>query len=252
VREILTNYGDISIIWWDIPGGVINKPRADRIHKTVMDLKPNIVMNNRLGGGYRGDTETPEQKIPATGMPGRDWETCMTMNGTWGFKQDDQNWKSSTAMIRMLCDIASKGGNYLLNVGPTCNGEIPQASLDRLAEVGKWMKVNGKAIYATTPAPFPTGVPWGRITQNGNNLFLMVFDRPKDGVLLLPGLKTKVQSACLLADAGKKPLAAVAGDPGVSVTLPEGVTMDPAVTVIVVELENKPEVAPPAPPAQPI
>jgi alpha-L-fucosidase len=251
VREILTDYGDISIIWWDIPGGVIDKPRADRIFKTVMGLKPDIVMNNRLGGGYKGDTETPEQHIPATGMPGRDWETCMTMNGTWGFKQDDQNWKSPAEMIRMLCDIASKGGNYLLNVGPTCEGEIPKASLDSLAEIGKWMKVNGEAIYATSPSPFPGGVPWGRVTQKGKKLYLMVFDRPKDGALLLPGLKTRVKSAHFLADAKKKPLAAAAGEQGVTIALPEGISMDPAATVVAVELADKPEVGPAVPPAQP-
>ncbi|MEI6809098.1 MAG: alpha-L-fucosidase [bacterium] len=247
VREILTNYGDISIIWWDIPGGVIDKPRGDRIHKTVMALKPDIIMNNRLGGGYKGDTETPEQHIPGAGNPVRDWETCMTMNGTWGFKQDDQRWKSSVEMLRMLCDIASKGGNYLLNVGPTCEGEIPQASLDRLAEVGKWTKVNGDAIYATTPAPFPNGVQWGRLTQKGKTLYLMVFDLPKDGALLLPGLKTKVTSAYLLADAAKKPLTVTGGELGVTISIPEGLALDPAATVVTVELADKAMVELPAP-----
>ena len=117
-------------------------------------MQPGIITNNRLGGGYHGDTETPEQYIPATGIPGRDWETCMTMNDTWGYKSYDQNWKSTETLIRNLVDIASKGGNYLLNVGPTSEGLIPEPSVERLKAVGKWMKVNGEAIYATTASPF--------------------------------------------------------------------------------------------------
>ena len=95
----------------------------------LLKLQPGIITNNRLGGGYDGDTETPEQEIPATGYPGgRDWETCMTMNDTWGFKSYDHNWKSTETLIRNLIDIASKGGNYLLNVGPTAEGLIPEPS----------------------------------------------------------------------------------------------------------------------------
>jgi alpha-L-fucosidase len=245
VREILSNYGDIAVIWWDIPGGVINKARADRIHKVVMELRPKIIMNNRLGGGYRGDTETPEQHIPATGYPGRDWETCMTMNDTWGFKKNDHNWKSVSSIIHMLCDIASKGGNYLLNVGPTAEGEIPQASLDRMAAVGLWMKVNGDAIYGTSASPFPKGVSWGRVTQNDNLLYLMVFDLPSDRTLVLPGLTTKVKKAWFLDRANRKSKLVVANDEaGVKVTVPEGVKMSGLATVVVLKLVGKPEVIP--------
>ena len=155
VRELLTNYGkDIpAVIWWDTPTDM-NKERADKIHRVVETLRPDLITNNRLGGGYQGDTETPEQHIPAQGYPGRDWETCMTMNNTWGFKKDDNNWKSTETLIRNLCDIASKGGNYLLNVGPTSEGLIPAPSIERLAQVGEWMKVNGEAIYGTGPTAF--------------------------------------------------------------------------------------------------
>ncbi len=158
VREILTNYGDDvpAVLWWDTAIDM-TPARAKKLYDVVEQLKPNIIMNNRLGGGYKGDTETPEQHIPAQGYPGEDWETCMTMNGTWGFKKDDNNWKSPEMLIHNLCDIASKGGNYLLNVGPTSEGLFPQGSIDRLAEVGKWMHVNGDAIYATGPTPFGSG-----------------------------------------------------------------------------------------------
>ena len=152
VREILSNYGPLAILWWDTPVGM-NKERADML-RPLLALQPGIITNNRLGGGYRGDTDTPEQHIPATGMPGRDWETCMTMNNTWGYKSYDDNWKSVETLIRNLVDIASKGGNYLLNVGPTSEGLIPEPSIVRMRAVGRWMKLNGEAIYATGASPF--------------------------------------------------------------------------------------------------
>lgn len=253
VREILSNYGRIDVLWWDIPGGVINKERADRLYGIVKELQPAIVMNNRLGGGYAGDTETPEQRIPPNGYPGRDWETCMTMNDTWGFKKNDHNWKPVTSLIRNLCDIASKGGNYLLNVGPTAGGEIPAPSLERLAEIGVWMKQNGDAIYGTSASPFPEKLPWGRVTQKGARLYLIVFDPPADRALRLPGLKTAVTRAYRLADADRNALETGADEGGVKVMLPEGFTPTPHATVIVAELEGAPEVtAVPKPAPAPI
>ena len=114
---------------------------------------------------YAGDFGTPEQQIPASGLKGVDWETCMTMNDTWGFKSYDENWKSPETLVRQLVDAASKGGNYLLNVGPTARRTIPQPSVERLAAVGQWMQVNGEAIYGTTAGPFTTPLPWGRATS---------------------------------------------------------------------------------------
>ena len=149
---------------------------------------------------YAGDFGTPEQQIPATGLPGVDWESCMTMNDTWGFKSDDQNWKSSETLIRNLIDIASKGGNYLLNVGPTAEGLIPAPSVERLQAIGKWMKVNGESIYGTQASPFKT-LPWGRctkkLTDGGTTLYLHVFQWPSDGQLLVPGLRNKVAASLL-------------------------------------------------------
>jgi len=200
VREILSNYGKLGVLWWDTPTNM-NKERADLL-LPLLALQPDIITNNRLGGGYGGDLTTPEQHIPATGIPGRDWETCMTMNGTWGFKSYDHNWKSTETLLRNLVDIVSKGGNYLLNVGPTAEGEIPQPSIDRLQEVGAWMKVNGDSIYGTTASPFPR-LPWGRCTKkvSGNRatLYLHVFNWPTDGKLLIPGLRNRVRRARLLA-----------------------------------------------------
>jgi alpha-L-fucosidase len=218
VKEILSNYGEFpAVLWWDTPTGM-NKERAEKLYNVVQALRPGIITNNRLGGGYQGDTETPEQTIPAQGFPGRDWETCMTMNDTWGYKRDDQNFKSTATLIHNLCDIASKGGNYLLNVGPTSEGLIPQPEVDRLKEVGAWMKVNGEAIYGTSPTIFgaeagtfsatekdrngkPKFIPsWDwRCTTKPGNIYLEIFRWPS-GQIELPAMKGIITKAYLLAD----------------------------------------------------
>lgn len=152
VKELMTNIKP-EVLWWDTQGSTTFE-QAKPLHD-LLALAPGIIENNRLGGGFRGDTETPEGTIPATGYAnGRDWETCMTINGTWGYKSTDNNYKSNETLIRNLCDIASKGGNYLLNVGPTSEGLIPQPQIDRLLAMGQWLKVNGEAIYATNANPF--------------------------------------------------------------------------------------------------
>jgi alpha-L-fucosidase len=240
VREILTNYGrDIpAVLWWDTPRDM-NSERAEKLYRTVQELRPDIIQNNRLGGGFKGDTETPEQFIPPQGYPGRDWETCMTMNDTWGFKRDDNNWKSTETLIRNLCDIASKGGNYLLNVGPTSEGLIPQPSVERLAEIGKWMRVNGEAIYGTGATPFgaeagkfsetekdkkgkPKFVPaweW-RCTTRPGKIYLHIFKWPA-GRFELPPVNGKIARAYLLADPTRRKLEFEQTGQGVSITLPD-------------------------------
>jgi alpha-L-fucosidase len=254
VKEILSNYGEFpACLWWDTPIDM-NHERAQKIYDVVEKFRPNIIMNNRLGGGFKGDTETPEQFIPAQGYPGRDWETCMTMNDTWGYKRDDQNFKSTETLIRNLCDIASKGGNYLLNVGPTSEGVIPPPEVDRLREVGAWMRVNGEAIYATGPTPFGAeagsfsatekdkkGKPkfvaaWDwRATTKPGKIYLHIFNWPKDGQFQLAGLQSKVKKAYLLAD--HKKLKVTATDAGVSIALPENAP-DKIASVLVVEIKD--------------
>ena len=175
----------------------------------VKEKQPHVIMNNRLfripeagfsGMGTHavtdqldpkyGDFITPEQHIPATGLPHLDWETCMTMNTTWGFSEHDHAWKSDQMLIRNLIDIASKGGNYLLNIGPTGDGSIPEESIASLKAIGEWMDVNGEAIYGTQASPFEK-LSWGRCSQKPlpdgkTRLYLHIFDWPADGKLVVP------------------------------------------------------------------
>ena len=196
LKELLTNYGPIGILWFDGEWEATwNHERGQDLYNYVRKLQPNIIVNNRVdvgrGGmaglsdkGFAGDYGTPEQEIPANGLPGVDWESCMTMNGTWGYRSEDHNWKSSETLIHNLIDCASKGGNYLLNVGPTSLGEIPDPSIERLAEVGEWTQKYGETIYGSHAGPFTKPLEWGRATMKGNRLFIHVFDRDAKSVEL--------------------------------------------------------------------
>jgi alpha-L-fucosidase len=172
--------------------------------QALLALQPNIITNDRLKRpNFPGDHKTPEQRIPnLKDLDGTDWETCMTMNGTWGYKSYDHNYKSAETLIRNLCDIASKGGNFLLNVGPTAEGEFPVESIELLRKMGDWMKVNGEAIYGSKASPWGL-FDWGRctskVTKNGTSLYFSVFNWPKDGKLTIPGFKNKVVAAKLIA-----------------------------------------------------
>ena len=257
LRELLTNYGEIGVLWFDGEWeSTWNTARGKDLYEYVRGLQPQIIVNNRVGaarsgmegltkeGEFGGDFGTPEQQIPATGLPGVDWETCMTMNDHWGYNRADQNWKSSKELVRMLADIASKGGNFLLNVGPTAEGLFPQASVERLAVMGRWMKANGDAIHGTSASPFRS-LPWGRCTQRatpeGATLYLHVFDWPPDGKLRVPGLFNQVRGAYLLADASRTPLTAVRQEDAVVVSLPPAAP-DSLNSVVVLELKGKADV----------
>ena len=239
VREILTRYQP-DVLWWDTPH-LMNSTHTAKLGK-LLTLKPGIIHNNRLGQGSKGDTETPEQFIPATGFPGHDWETCMTMNDTWGFKSDDHKWKSAATLITNLVDIVSKGGNYLLNVGPTAEGEIPEESIKLLNQVGAWMKINGESIYGSQASPFKS-LPWGRCTVKADGdhtaLYLHVLEWPKDGKLVVPRLENRILSAELLAQKGA--LKVGQSDGGPVLQLPASAP-DPVCSTIKLMIEGAPKI----------
>lgn len=254
LKELLTRYGPIGILWFD---GEWESPwtyeRGVDLYHYVRSLQPDIIVNNRVGkaregmngmdkGSDRvGDYGTPEQEIPPTGFgPGVDWESCMTMNNHWGYNKHDQHWKSATVLVRNLIDCASKGGNYLLNIGPTAQGVFPAPSIERLHQIGLWMKINSQSIYGTTASPFER-LPWGRCTQKPGTLYLHVFDWPADGKLLVSGLRNPVQAAYLLADADHTALPTSASQQGVTVSVPAGAP-DPISSTVVLKIDGAPQV----------
>lgn len=194
VRELMTNYGKIDILWFDFSYDNMRGEtwRATELIDMVRTLQPEVIIDNRLDihgvekekGStepiYTGDFKSPEQTIPAEGLldnQGRDlpWEACLTLNDHWGYCSADKNYKSAKTVIRMLTECVSKGGNLLLNVGPNAKGEIPRESVEILRQVGRWMEDNGESIYGCGKADVPKP-EWGRYTKKGNTYYAHIYD----------------------------------------------------------------------------
>ena len=214
LHTIINDY-KVDLIWWDM--GASSAPEFKyRMMKAIKNLSgtERLIFNDRMEDKLTGDFKTPEQSIPD--MPsngdGTDWETCMTLNDNWGYAAHDVRWKTTEDVLQKLIDIASKGGNYLLNIGPKADGTFPTESINCLKEVGSWMKVNSEAIYGTIPSPFVSQLDWGRATRkevDGKQLlYLHVFTQywPKDGKLLVPDFGSGIKRAYLLIDAKKTSL----------------------------------------------
>ncbi len=256
VREILTHYGPVALVWFDTPR-MMTPERSQRFVDIVRSLQPDCLIDGRLGvtgneGDYRstGDNAIPNQASAEA------WETPATINHTWGYKKDDLDWKRPGELIFKLVDIVSKGGNYLLNVGPMADGVIPERSAENLREVGKWLRANGEAVYGTGPTPFGEELggyfcdlkdrsgkaifapreQW-RCTTKPGKLYFTVFRWPRE-LFELPAFKNGIKTAYLLGDPERKPLAVSIADDGVrqvKVMRPEPT---PIANVIVVEIEG--------------
>ncbi len=255
-RELLTEFGKVSVMWFDfsyagsVHDGMKGKGKADwqseKLLKMVRELQPHIVLNDRLELG--GDIKTPEQFQPhgwleVNGKPVV-WEACQTFSGSWGYHRDEMSWKSTEMLIQMLIDGVSKGGNLLLNVGPNGRGELDPRAIDRLRGMGEWMRLHNRSIYGCTASDFtpPTDC---RYTQNGNRLYLHLFAWPFKNVHL-PGLARRVEYAQLLNDASEVRMMTIDPHQQANCTTPGGISADtltlelpvhkPGVTVPVVEL----------------
>ena len=257
LKELLTNYGEIGVLWFDGEWEENwNPKRGKDLYDYVRKLQPNIIINNRVGAGrsgmqgmnmegeFAGDFGTPEQEIPPTGLPGVDWESCMTMNDHWGYNKHDDHWKSGKELIQDLADIASKGGNFLLNIGPTAEGVFPAPSIDRLRVIGAWMKTYGESIYGTSAGPFRQLI-WGRCTQkpieDGTRLYLHVFEWPKNGLLTVPGVLNLPKTAFLLSDPKRSPLRITRKEDALVIRIPR-TAPDSINSVVALDVAGKPDI----------
>ncbi|MEE9368876.1 MAG: alpha-L-fucosidase [Pontiella sp.] len=254
-------YGAVDILWLDYSKHQFQGEawRAKELVALVRNNQPSILINNRLwnnvvksGEEYEkywlGDFSTPEQHIPATGIEGIDWETCDTLNGTWGWSKHATGFKSSTELVHRLVDAVSKGGNYLLNIGPLPDGTVDPVTVQRLSDLGRWMQINGEAIYSTKAGPF-TRLPWGRVTSKtmgdgSHRLYLHVFDWPEDGRLYVPGLESLPTRSFLVGGKVNQEIHTRNEKGKMVVTgLPEN-PVHVAATVIALDFYSKPKVGP--------
>ena len=244
LTELLTEYGPLGVVWFD--RGMYTQEQGREFADLVHDLQPGTLVNGRVGH-YDKELLGDYQSMTDNGMPiggiEEYWETPQTLNETWGYSRHDNNWKKPDEVIRRLVTIVSKGGNYLLNVGPTGLGIIPDPSVEILNAVGDWMQQNSESIYGTSPSPFPYDLPWGYSTREGNRLFLHVFDWPENGRLSLSGLNNDVEIAYSLLN--PEVALSVERDEtgGLSIDLPAE-QPDAINSVIVLEIDGDPDIDP--------
>jgi alpha-L-fucosidase len=247
VEELLTHYGDVGVLWFD---GEWESTWTHELGVELADrcraLAPHLIINSRvapkqasglnakLAAVEVGDFSTPEQEIPDRGIPGVDWESCVTMNGNWGYNRADHNFKSVPKLVGMLIETASKGGNLLLNVGPTGEGLVPPESIDRLAGIGRWMSVHAEAIRGTSASPFENA-PF-RATCKGHSLYCFVQEWPAAHEITLPGVRSHPRRASMLGDAAHHQLAVRDSSAGIVVTLPDAPS-DPVCSVVACEFD---------------
>jgi alpha-L-fucosidase len=242
IAEILTRFKP-DVIWFDTPIGPVD------VNETVklLALQPDVICNGRLSF-TNGDLDVGEdyavheRSVPSSRME-RDWEACATTNSSWGYKSYDTKWKAPERLIRDLVKCAGGNGNYLLNVGPTEEGIIPEGSVKVLRAIGKWLEKNGDSIYDTRGGPFdPITLTWGSCTQKKRKLYLHIVNRPAGGSVDLPGLKTRINKVYSFGDSSKTcPVTRRHESAYVNVS---GIEPDPVDTILVAELAGDPEIVP--------
>ncbi|MEZ4672881.1 MAG: alpha-L-fucosidase [Caldilineaceae bacterium] len=200
VRQLLTEYGPVAIIWFDTPKGITHD-QSQALLDLCNELQPDCLVCGRLGNTLGDYASARDNQIPGHLVQEVDWETPATINDTWGYKANDHNWKSTTELIHKLVDIVSKGGNYLLNVGPTAAGEIPKPSIERLQEMGAWLAVNGEAIYGARPGPIQGEASVPQHAQGQQGLFCSKLNWPTDGQISVNYMGAA--KAYLLADSAE-------------------------------------------------
>ena len=193
LRELMTNYGKIDILWYDMPVPLDAQDwRSEEMNGMVLRLQPDIVVNNR--NLLPGDFSTPEQSTTAAK---HDWESCMTINDSWAYLAGDNNWKSAQQLVQNLVECARDGGNYLLDIGPRADGSVPEPAVSRLQAMGGWLRRNGEAVYGTQRCRFPHG-NIGVYTRRGNTLYAIVYFWPGN-TMTVGGVRCNVKSARFLA-----------------------------------------------------
>ncbi|WP_405296594.1 alpha-L-fucosidase [Algibacter sp. Ld11] len=244
VKQLLTEYGPISNFWWDTPREM-TKSVVDSLHHITTALQPWIITNDRLGDDYPGDHKTFERNGPRHQPEAKYWELCQPVSGSWGYRSDDDNFKSIPTLIHNLIDQSSKGGNYLLNVSPTREGILRTEAVERMKAIGAWMNANSEAIYGTQASPTSTEPDWGRITMKTIDdkalLYLHVYNW-EDGAALPIRLKNNVESCYLLTDE-RRTFKTETLDHGIQVKL-TGKETDSVASVIVLKLKEMPNALP--------
>lgn len=237
VREILTNYGKIDMIWYDTPR-VMTKKQSETFLNIARELQPDIIVSGRVGNDLGDYVQMEDNNLPKRRQD-FDWEVPVTMNHTWAYKRDDDHWKSTKYLLWQLTYSTSMNGNYLLNIGPKADGTVPAASVERLEQIRDWMKVYGEAVTNAQPSPFKNEFEWGSMTQNEDKLFLNIVDWPENQKIPIYGLKNKVLKSYFLKD--KQAVKFSRNGDYLELHVPE-LAVDPYVSVIVLEIDGAPEV----------
>jgi len=197
IQELLSNYGPLDLIWFDMPGG-LNRTQTLAFMAQVRQLQPDCLISSRVGNGLGDFRDLGDSELPSRVMDGP-WEALFTHNDSWGFVKNDFDFKSPREILHLLAYTSARGGNLILNVGPDGTGRIPEISQRYLRQVGRWLAVNGESIFATTHSPIPDQ-PWGVATLKTNRLFLHVFERPRDGIIFVPGFDARSKRAVMLVN----------------------------------------------------